>query len=104
MTDLKKYGIFNRHMSNLKETSLDDRDGTSRMYMTNSPLAAIDFDSVKEEYVQNLGLHEVPSSNDALFDDGKGTLVFVEFKNGFISRTKQFAIRKKIYDSILGLV
>lgn len=101
MIDLKNYEIFNRHMSNLKETSLDSRDGMPGRYMTDSPLAAVNFDDVKEEYVQGLELCETPRSNDALFDDGNGALVFVEFKNGLITRAKQFAIRKKIYDSVL---
>lgn len=101
MIDLKDYEIFNHHISNLKETSLDDRGDMRETYMTDSLLPAIDFDGVKDEYVQGLGLSEIPRSNDALFDDGKGSLVFVEFKNGFINSKKQFAIRKKIYDSML---
>lgn len=100
MTDLSRYKIFSDHMSTLKETSLDDRDGGKR-YMTQSLRSAINFDDVKEEYVKDLGLSEIPKSNDALFEDGRGALVFVEFKNGFINRAKQFAIRKKVYDSTL---
>lgn len=96
MIDLSSYPIFQNHISNLKETSLDKHD-----YMTQSTRAAINFDEVKDEYVLNLGLSEIPKSNDALFDEGNGNLVFVEFKNGFMDRHKQFAVRKKIYDSAL---
>lgn len=92
--------MFTDHLSTLKETSLDDRDG-KQAYMTQSLRSSVNFDSVKEAYVKNLGLSEIPKSNDALFDDGHGMLVFVEFKNGFIDWPKQFALRKKIYDSVL---
>lgn len=63
--------------------------------MTLSTREAVNFDDVKEEYVKQLGVSEIPKSNDALFDDGKGFLVFIEFKNGFMDRPKQFAVRKK---------
>ena len=69
--------------------------------MTESELTAVCFDDVKDEYVELLGMSEIPKSNDALFDEGNGTLVFVEFKSGHIDSQKQFAIRKKIYDSTL---
>lgn len=100
MISLKNYPIFMHHISNLKDTSLDKHDGSNK-YMTQSTLAAINFDGVKDEYVESLGLSEIPKSNDALFDDGSGNLVFVEFKNGFMDHKKQYAVRKKIYDSAL---
>jgi len=91
MIDLNTFQIFADHLSNLKETSIDKRDGTPQ-YMTLSTRDAVNFDDVKEEYVKQLGVSEIPKSNDALFDDGKGFLVFVEFKNGFMDRPKQFAV------------
>ena len=100
MIDLNTFQIFTDHLSNLKETSIDKRDGTPQ-YMTLSTRDAVNFDDVKKEYVKQLGVSEIPKSNDALFDDGKGFLVFVEFKNGFMDRPKQFAVRKKVYDSAL---
>ncbi|MCI8419316.1 MAG: hypothetical protein HFF79_02260 [Oscillospiraceae bacterium] len=100
MIDLDSYSIFADHHAALRETSLDDRDGR-QTYMTQSPLDAISFDDVKTDYVKNLGLSEIPKSNDALFKDSGGSLIFVEFKNGFMDRAKQFAVRKKIYDSVL---
>lgn len=69
--------MFTDHLSTLKETSLDDGDG-KQAYMTQSLRSSVNFDSVKEAYVKNLGLSEIPKSNDALFDDGHGMLVFVE--------------------------
>ena len=100
MVDLNAFKIFADHLSNLKETSIDKRGGTPQ-YMTLSTREAVNFDGVKEEYVKPLGVSEIPKSNDALFDDGKGFLVFVEFKNGFMDRPKQFTVRKKVYDSAL---
>ncbi len=100
MINLGKYKIFTDHLSTLKETPLDDRD-EQKVYMTESLLSAVNFDEVKKEYVKDLGLSGTPKSNDALFEDGKGSLVFVEFKNGVMDRVKQFAVRKKVYDSVL---
>lgn len=101
MVDLKAFPIFANHLSNLKETSrYKKEDGTSQ-YMTQSTREAVDFDDVKDEYVESLGLSEPPKSNDALFDDGNGFLVFVEFKSGRMNHREQFAVRKKVYDSTL---
>lgn len=50
-----------------------------------------------------MNLSEEPKSNDALFMTDKGELVFVEFKNGFMDAEKKFAVRKKIYDSVIIL-
>ncbi|BDF15368.1 hypothetical protein CLOSCI_03286 [[Clostridium] scindens ATCC 35704] len=100
MIDLDTYPIFSSHHSNLRKLSLDDGKG-QKIYMTQSTRDAVNFDAVKKEYIKSLGLSKVPSSNDALFDDGRGLLVFVEFKNGFISRKKKLEIWKKLYDSTL---
>ena len=100
MIDLTHYDIFNRNMSDLKTTSIDSSK-TPVLYMTNSTLPAINFDNVKSEYVDSLGLSEVPKSNDALFSTKDGRIIFVEFKGGYMSDKKQHGIRKKIYDSVL---
>lgn len=101
MINLSDYPIFKNNICTLKETSIDKKDNRTVMYMTDSSKSVINFDKVKEEYVKTLKLNEVPKSNDALMEDGKGKLIFVEFKNGYMDKTKQFAVRKKIYDSIL---
>ena len=100
MIDLNTFQIFADHLSNLRRLSLDDGKG-QKIYMTQSTRDAVNFDAVKKEYIKALRLSKVPSSNDALFDDGRGSLVFVEFKNGFISRKKKLEIWKKLYDSTL---
>lgn len=101
MIDISTYPIFSRHMSTLKATSIDKRNDKTILYMTESTKPGVNFDDVKEDYVKHLGLSEVPKSNDTLFENGKGEIVFVEFKNGYMDKAKQFAVRKKIYDSIL---
>lgn len=100
MINLSEYKIFANHFSTLKETSADKSKG-KKVYMTESLLDAVNFDDVKDEYVKNLRLSEIPKSNDALFSDDKGSLIFVEFKNGFMDRCEQFCVQKKVYDSVL---
>lgn len=60
-------------------------------------------DDVKREYIRTLNVSEEPKSNDALFLTNNHELVFVEFKNGFMDAPKKYAVRKKIYDSIVIL-
>lgn len=100
MISLTDYKIFRDNMSTLMDTSLDDHNGV-KTYMTKSTLPAVNFDNVKSEYVKILKLAETPKSNDALYADIYGRVVFVEFKNGFMDKAKQHGVRKKIYDSSL---
>lgn len=97
------YPILKNNISTLKETSKDTHNQSFIKYMTNSERAAVNFDDVKDEYIKNMSLSEIPKSNDALFINKKNKLVFVEFKNGFIDNAEKFAVRKKIYDSIIML-
>lgn len=101
MLKLSDYRMFRENMATLKETSVDKRDEEHLEYMTESDREVVNFDRVKEKYIEHLGLSVAPKSNDALFDDGRGKVIFVEFKNGYINPKKQFDIRKKIYDSTL---
>lgn len=103
LIDFNEYSILKDNMSTLKETSLDNHDPNDNVYMTNSDRCAVNFDNVKRKYIETLHLHEEPKSNDALFLNRKNKLVFVEFKNGFMDGQKKFAVRKKIYDSIIIL-
>lgn len=90
-------------LSTLHETSVDFHDKNHIQYMTKSERTAVNFDGVKEEYIKNLSLIEVPKSNDALFMSKDNKLIFVEFKNGFMDAKKKFDVRKKIYDSVIIL-
>ncbi len=48
-------------------------------------------------------MKKTPKSNDALYYDAQGNVVFIEFKNGRISLQVQRKLRKKIYDSVFIL-
>lgn len=88
--------------STLKKLSYDDKN---KEYMIESDIEAIDFDKVKEIYVNN-NLENVnpnPKSNDALHFSEDGIWTFIEFKNGVINNSVNFEINKKIYDSLLIL-
>ncbi len=100
MIKTEDYGIFEHNVSTLKDTSKDNHDGTD-YYMTESSLAVVNFDHVKDEYIRDLSLCENPRSNDALFIHPDGKMVFIEFKNGFMDRGKCFDVRGKIFDSML---
>lgn len=97
------YPILQGHLSTLQEISIDDHEKDNVQYMTDSQRMVVNFDKVKEEYISNLSLVEVPKSNDALFLSRDNKLIFVEFKNGFMDGKKKFDLRKKIYDSIIIL-
>lgn len=103
MINFDAYPILKSNLSTLKDTSIDNHDQTHITFMTDSQREAVNFDEVKRVYTENLSLSEVPSSNDALFLNKANQLVFVEFKNGFMDSEKKFAVRKKIYDSLIIL-
>lgn len=90
----KEYDFF-KYKTSIKKTSYDD---AQNQYMTESELEVIDFDKVKEKYIENLKLAEPPKSCDSLFFLDSNKKVFIEFKNG---KVELFNVRKKIYDSIL---
>lgn len=99
MIEVSDYQIFLNHISSLKETS-KDTSGPIDIYMCNDVRNVIDFDGVKTEYTNNLGLsEEVASSFDALAFDPYN-LRFIEFKNGGMKNEKK-GIKNKIRDSLL---
>ncbi len=94
------------HWTTMREASLDDAKG---VYLTDScsgeidytKIQVIDFDDVKDAYCGSLQIKgDYPCSNDALFCSVQDRLVFVEFKNGAVSK---FNLSRKMYDSILIL-
>lgn len=58
--------IFKENISSFKETSRDS-DGEMPGYMTNSEIQVINFDKVKESYIREMNLSNIPCSNDALY-------------------------------------
>lgn len=95
INDIKNIKVFKDNISTLKETSFDKDNNT---YMTEYDISVIDFDGVKDDYIENLKLTEIPKSNDALLKLAEDKFVFIEFKNGIV---KPFNVRRKIYDSTL---
>lgn len=98
MIDIKSIDILNHAMCSLRDTSKDNHDGND-IFLTDSMISVVNFDEVKNEYVKELKAKEVPSSNDALYANGKD-LFFIEFKAGDVPR-KVFDIRRKIFESLL---
>ena len=89
MNKLKNYLIFEKNLSTLKETSKDNHNNNTKEFMTNSLLEVVNFDGVKNAYIKNLKLRGTPKSNDALFFDGQGKVIFIEFKNGSVKSSKE---------------
>ncbi len=100
MINIDDFEIFKNNLSTLKETSIDNHDGVD-FYMTESVLEVINFDKVKDEYIKDMKLYEVPKSNDVLYIGQDGEITFIEFKNGQMIRDKIFNVRLKIFDSLL---
>jgi hypothetical protein len=100
MFDMDNIKIFSDNRTTLKDASKDNHDGAD-IYMTESTLSVVNFDSVKSEYIKDMGLSETPKSSDALFSDERNNYYFIEFKNGRIDKAKIFEIRLKIFDSLL---
>lgn len=94
MIDLSAYPILHKNTTTLKETSKDD---SNNQYMTLSKIETVNFDFVKRNYANSLGLsEEVVTSVDAVLPINNGIL-FIEFKNGKVDR----GIKDKARDSLL---
>lgn len=81
---------------------------TSHKNMTDSDLLAINFDRIKDIYVntvlQKQKIYRAPKSNDALYIFGSGEnceWYFIEFKDGIIDNKLTDEVYRKIYDSIV---
>ena len=71
--------------------------------MTNSELNAVNFDLVKDKYIEDLSVPEKPKSSDAFYASNSGEMYLIEFKNGSISRKVKSDARLKIVESLLIL-
>lgn len=101
MGDINEPDIFSHSESTLRELS-KDTSGIEVVYMTKSLHSAINFDKVKTEYTNLLGLsEECASSVDALMYNGKDA-IFIEFKNGNMKNERQ-KVKTKVRDSLLIL-
>ena len=92
---IEDYPIFTNKIATLKEMS---KDTSHTQYLTDSMVKAVNFDKVKQDYVNGLGLSEnTARSADTLAFLPTGP-VFIEFKNGKVSPGD---IKNKIRDSLL---
>lgn len=96
----EKIDLLKNNVSTFKETSKDS-DSKEISYMTESEVAVVNFDKVKEQYIRGMKLSKTPCSNDALYFGKNGDIYFVEFKNGKMSQPKVYNVYTKIYDSLL---
>lgn len=93
--------IFTKNQSTLRNTSYDDNNSE---YMTELEVPVIDFDNVKEQYLQSIGCQdESLTSVDALLLKANCN-VFIEFKNGSLAKKEvRLGVYSKIQDSLLML-
>lgn len=99
-TQYDEIELFKKHVTTFCETS-KDTDSDEVKYMTQSEIEVVNFDEVKNEYIQDMKLSVTPCSNDALYIDKEGKYYFVEFKNGKMNSKKIYNVQNKIYDSLL---
>lgn len=94
---IEDYPIFRSHMDTLKEMSKDTSTEPAQ-YMTESTTEAVNFDKVKQAYVNRLGLSEEAAKSCDTLAFLSGGPTFIEFKNGKVSPGE---IKNKIRDSLL---
>lgn len=92
--------IFERNIRDLKSISIDNHDPKRKQYMTNSEVNAVDFDAVKDNYVDKMNLLTVPPSVDALMFLNDGDIM-IEFKNGVVDKKLVEAIVDKMLNSVI---
>ena len=102
MIDVKSMGILNDSVCPLRETSKYNYGGND-FYMTNSTLSVVNFDLVKDRYIETLSVPETPKSSDAFYVDNSEEMYLIEFKSGKMDTKKIFDVRLKIFDSLLML-
>lgn len=100
MIDIDKYEIFRENRQTLRELSKDDSDPSNLLYMTESEITAVDFDTVKTKYVNQLGLSEETAASVDAMVCGAETITFIEFKNGNMKNEKR-RVKDKLRDSLL---
>ncbi len=102
MINFDDFEIFRENLSTLRKLSMDDSDALGIQYMTDSEMEAVDFDAVKTEYMNQLGLSEENAASiDAIVDHmGNRNIIFIEFKNGNMKNEKR-KVKDKIRDSLL---
>lgn len=104
---MNKEKLLNDYISTMRETSYDS---DNKEYMSLSDIEVIDFDNVKGEYVSKKYWPDSQKpidhirSCDTFYISDDDKFYLIEFKNGKISRKKQYQIYEKIYDSFIILL
>ena len=102
MTDPSSIDALTSNVKTLHDISSDNANSE---YMTESTFPAVDFDGAKDSYSLKCGgSTRGCRSNDALviLEPGKQNFIFIEFKNGCISSSRELEkIRSKIAESLL---
>lgn len=104
MINIDEYPILKEHITTLKKTSKDNNHKNNIEYMTNSKLPVINFDKVAKAYAREHNLKILLTSNDAVFLDENSNAIFIEFKNGNISKEELDNVKQKLYESVLMLL
>ena len=102
MLNFDNYEILRDKKVTLKETSKDDSKQKEDVveFMTESALQVINFDGVKTEYTNKLGLSEETATSVDALTQTCDHIVFIEFKNGKVHNSE---VKSKIKDSLLIL-
>lgn len=100
MSDFYDALLLKNVKSDFTHVSLDSENHES---MIHSNKEVVDFDKVKELYVDERKLENAPKSIDGLFKEADDKYVFVEFKNGVIRSDTRKELREKAFHSIVML-
>lgn len=98
MMNLEDYPVFRENKETLKETSKDDRELSNIQYMVEIEMEVINFDQVKQHYVNALGLSENHAASVDAVVQFTDHIAFIEFKNGKVNNRN---VKDKIRDSLL---
>lgn len=102
MIDFASCELLIQNTVPLKNVSFDS---DAKEYMTESLIQVVNFDAVKNAYIEKLAIRDetgsAPKSCDALYLGKNGEIVFIEFKNGKLDKDQRNDIRIKILDSLL---
>lgn len=101
MIDIDNIEILKNSICPINEASIDNHNGNV-ICMTDSLLDVVNFDRVKDAYIESLGVSKIPKSSDAFYVS-KNKMYLIEFKNGRMDAKKIFDVRRKIFDSLLIL-
>jgi hypothetical protein len=89
--------MLSQFTDTLEQTSLD----TSKSeYMTSNQTPVVNFDRVKNDFIKDMALSQVPLSCDALYLHPDAGFFLIEFKNGKIEAIENYEINVKILESL----